>query len=679
MNAFFHELRHGRVYRAAVSYAVSSWIILQLAAIVGPALGLPSWTLAATIGALLCGFTAALWIGWMQDHRRAVAGIGKIPLRTRRHHFLFAVLSGVPAVAVGAGFVWMQHVAAPASSPSAAVAVSEKSIAVLPFDSLSDDRANAYFSQGIQDEILTDLAKVAELKVVSRTSVMAFGPGAARNVHQIGVALGVAHLLEGSVQRAAGRVRVTAQLIDARTDLHLWAEHYDRDLQDVFAIQSEIAEAIARQLRARLSPVEKAAIDARPTADLEAYDLYLQAKELVDGYQETNDWRESLLKAVRLLDAATARDGNFALAYCVAARAHDYLYSSGLDPTPARLALQENAVAAALRLQPDLGEAHLARALLLYHGLRDYPGARRELAAARVTLPNSAELFTLTSYVDRREGRWDAAARSQARAFSLDPRNPTVYNDQLVIHDMRRQYRDELRVLDAGATALPASANYFGMIKAQVLLEAGQPAPARAQLDKLPTGYDPNGGTTYARVCVALADRHADEAAVVLAAYKGGDYPGFNGLLTPRAFLEALVARAAGDGDRARNAFQQARGMAETNLRQTPDDPDALALLGQIDAGLGRKEDALREGKRAVELRPVSADAMDGPGVLASLAMICAWTGETDAAMAHLAELEETPGGPDYGQLRFDPAWDTLKGCKGFTEMLARMDPRLAP
>ena len=598
----------------------------------------------------------------------------------RRPRFAWATGAVLFALAVGGAVAWWRH-AAPATAGSGPAAVTEKSIAVLPFDNLSADKDNAYFAEGIQDEILTDLAKVADLKVISRTSVMAYGPGHAGNVREIGLALGVAHLLEGSVQRAAGRVRVTAQLIDARTDAQLWAEHFDRDLSDVFAIQSEMAERIAASLQARLSPGEKTAIDARPTADLAAYDLYVRAKDLVATFQGTPDWRESLFKAVGLLDEATARDPRFALAYCLAARAHDQLYFFGLDPTPARLTLEENAAAAALRLQPALGEAHLAWALLLYHGRRDYAGARRELAIARAALPNAAEVFSLTSYLDRREGHWDDAARNQERATSLDPRNPGVLNDQMVIHDMRREYRDEVRVAEAGVAAAPSddAANYCRLIKAAALLEAGQLEAARAAMAGVPPDYDSNGGAMFTRVLIALYQKRPAEAAALVAGFKGGEYSGVNGLMTPRAWLEALVARAAGDPDRARAALWQARGIADATVRQRPDDPGALALLGEIDAGLGRKEDALREGRAAVAMRPVSADAMDGPGLATALALIYAWTGEADAAMTALAALEKTPGGPDAGQLRFDPMWDPVRGKAGFAEMLARLDPHLAP
>ena len=598
-------------------------------------------------------------------------------LRCRQVYFVCTALSVLPAVVVATGFLWWRQPPPVPARAAGTGAVSEKSIAVLPFESLSDDQRNAFFATGIQDEILTDLAKVADLKVISRTSVTAFGPGHARNVREIGLALGVAYLVEGSVQRAAGRVRVTVQLIDARTDVHRWAEHYDGDLSDLFSIQSQMAERIVASLRARLSPDEKAAIDTRPTADLPAYELYLQARELVDGYAESADWRETLLRAARLLDEATARDGRFALAYCLAARVHDQLYFFNLDSTPSRLALEGLAVDQALLLQPDLGEAHLARALLLCHGQRDYPGARRELDLARATLPNAAELFSLASYVDRREGRWPEARSNQAKACALDPRNPTVLDDQLVLYDMLRLYPEEIRLCEAAVQALPKSADYYRLIHAEVLLESGDTASARRLLGTLPAAYDPGGATTYTRVCAALYDGQPAQAEAALAAFPGREYTGSNGVVTPRAWLEATVARARGDEARAQAAFLRARTVVAENVRQRPDDPAALALLGQIDAGLGRREDALREGRGAVAMRPVTVDAMDSPGLATALALICAWTGETAAAMDGLAALTKTPGGPDYGQLHSDPAWAPLRAQPEFMEMLAGLDPGL--
>src|SRR5205807_3631084 len=316
------------------------------------------------------------------------------------------------------------------------------------FENLSDNKENAYFSEGVGDEILTDLAKIADLKVISRTSVMQYKTGIARNLREIGQQLGVAHLLEGSVQRAGGKVRVNAQLIDARTDMHLWAEHYDRPLDDVFAIQSEVAQAIADQLNAKLSAAEKAAIQQPPTADLVAYDLYLRAEALRAVTSFNARLKENLLEATRLLEQAIARDPTFFLAYCRLAEAHDLIYFFGSDHTPARLALANTAIQSALHLRPDSGEAHLALAEHLYRGYRDCERALAELTLARRALPNNPLVFELTGFINRRQGRWEESTNDLKRALELDPRNLFLFQQLSFTYELQRRYRDLATVLD---------------------------------------------------------------------------------------------------------------------------------------------------------------------------------------------------------------------------------------
>ena len=551
----------------------------------------------------------------------------------------------------------------------------ERSIAVLPFESFSADKDNAYFADGIQDEILTDLAKISDLKVISRTSVLAYRAGGSRNLREIGKELGVSHLLEGSVQRAGGKIRVTAQLIDTRTDSHLWAEHYDRDLQDIFAIQTEVAERIVGSLKTRISPDEKAGLNVPPTSDVEAFDLYLQANQLFEDFQEGADWSVPLLKAVRLLDAAIARDPNFALAYCLEAEVDDDLYWFGLDHTPVRLAQAQAAVSEALRLRPWLGEAHLAQALLLYHGSRDYDAALRELAIAKASLPNSARVYAVSSWIDRRQGRWADSVRNQEQSVQLDPRNPAALTDLTVLYDLLRLYPDENRVADNAIRALPASAGYFRLIKAQLQMATGQLAAARALLQITPPDYDPDGATTFSRMQVEYYARNFPAAVEVLAGSKLDGFVGGTGSVLPRAWLEGLIARAANQPEKANAAFLTARKPTEAAVKSRPDDAFSWALLGQIDAGLGRKEDALREGSQAIQLRPSSSDAVDGPELETSLAMIKAWNGDRDSAIASLDALSKTPGGPHYGDLKFDPAWDALRGDTRFEKILKEMAP----
>jgi TolB-like protein/class 3 adenylate cyclase/Flp pilus assembly protein TadD len=561
------------------------------------------------------------------------------------------------------------------TTASVGLPIAENGIAILPFQNLSDQKENAYFTDGVQDEILTNLAKVADLRVISRTSVMQYKSSTELNLREIAKELGVAHVVEGSVQRTGGRVRVNAQLIDARTDAQLWAEHYDRDLADVFAIQSEIAKAIADQLRVKISPSEIAAIDVRPTRDMEAFDLYLQAKELINTFHDTPDWKETLLRAVRLLDEAISRDGNFALAYCSATRANEALYWFDLDHTPVRLAQAKASAQMALQLAPGLGEAHLAQALVYYHGSRDYAHAREELATARRALPNNAEVYSVVGWIDRRQGRWEDAVKNHEKAAELDPRNSSVLNDLAILYDVLRRYDEEESVFDRAIAANPSSTTYFQLMRAEIELEKGNTKTARTGLDSLPAGYDPNGATTSTRINLALYERDPASAAKVLAASKLEELVGGTGSLLPRSWFEALIARAEGDLPKARDAFAVARLKIEAKLHEQPDDGVLLGMLGLIDAGLSRKEEAVTEGRRAVELQPISNDAMDGPIVIGNLAMIYSWVGEVDSAIEQLTFLAKTPGGPDYGQLKFDPAWDGVRRDARFAKIVDGLRP----
>ena len=559
-----------------------------------------------------------------------------------------------------------------------AISILEKSIAVLPFANLSDDKQNAFLADGVQDEILNNLVKVADLKVISRTSVMQYKSGIGRNLREIAKELGVAHVLEGSVQRVGGRVRVSAQLIDAKSDAHLWAEHYDRDLADVFAIQSEVAENIVAQLKVNLSPSEKAAIDVRPTRDPEALDLYLQAKELINTFHDTPNWKETLLKALRLLDEAISRDGNFALAYCLATRANEALYWFNLDHTPVRLAQARIMAQKALALAPDSGEAHLAQALVYYHGDRDYGRAREELAIAQRALPNNAEVYSVTGWIDRRQGRWEDAVKNQEKAVELDPRNSKILNDLAVLYDVQRRYAEEESVFDRAIAANPATATYFQLMGAEIELQKGNRETARKLLDGLPSGYDPDGAATSTRIDLALYQRDPASAEKILAESKLEELVGSTGSLLPRSWFEGLIARAQGDAQKARDAFVVAGSKIEAKLQQQPYDGLLLSMAGLIDAGLGRDKEALAKGRRAVELRPIGDDALDGAVVITNLAMTYAWLGDNKSAIERLNFLAKTPGGPDYGELKFDPAWDGLRGDAQFTKIVEGLRPAAA-
>jgi len=559
---------------------------------------------------------------------------------------------------------------------AASLPAAEKSIAVLPFENLSEEKANAFFADGVQDEILTNLAKVADLKVISRTSVMQYKSGVRRNLREIGQQLGVAHLLEGSVQRAANRVRVNAQLIDARTDAHLWAQTYDRDLADVFAIQSEIAKTIADQLQAKLSPSEKTAMEQRPTADLDAFDLYTRAKNLLLTISFSASNKANVLQAVDLLNQALARDPSFFEAYCQLAYANDILYFLGNDHTPARLALAEAAIQAAFRLRPDAGEAHLARAENLYQGHLDYIGALAELEIARRTLPNDPRIFELLGYITRRQGKQEEGLRNLERALDLDPRNFfTLQQIAISYHNLRR-YPEMAERLDRALSIKPGDV-VTQTARAFVELDWKVDArPLHQTINEIraknPAAIESVADNWF--LC-ALAERDAAAAEAALVAL-GNNTVGDNATQLSPKFCEGLLARMVKDEPRARSAFTAARAQEETTLQAQPDYGPALCALGLIDAGLGRKEAALQEGRRAMELLPVEKDSLNGADMIQYFAIIAAWIGEKNLACEHLATAVRLPGHLSYGQLKLLPFWDPLRGDPRFEKIVASLAPK---
>ena len=558
---------------------------------------------------------------------------------------------------------------------AAALAAPEKSVAVLPFENLSANQENSFFADGVQDEILTNLAKVADLKVISRTSVMQYKNMATRNLPEIAQALRVAHVLVGSVQRDSNRVRVTAQLIDARTDAHLWAERYDRPLDDVFAIQSEIAKTIAEQLRAKISPGEKAAIEQPPTLNLEAYDLYNQAKALIATSAFGTGFGDKLAEAARLLDEAIAKDPKFVLAYCDLALVHDFAYFSGFDHTPARLALAEKAVQSALRLRPDSGEAHLARAYHLYQGYLEYDKALAELAIASRTLPNDARVFEYTGYIIRRQGRQEEGLRSLERALELDPRNFATLQQIALSYEGLRRYPEMVAVLDRAAAIVPNDVD-VKISRGQVHLDwQADPRPLHTTIDAL-LAEEPAGGLSFAESWLYLTLCERDFAAAERALAALGDHSfGPDAMHLNRKFGEGLVARARGDAAAAQTAFAAARAQQEKTIVAQGEWAPALAVLALIDAALGRKEEALREGRRAVEILPVEKDALNGVRVREFLAMTYAWAGEKDLALEQLESVISYPATASYGQLRLHPYWDPLRGDPRFEKIVASRAP----
>jgi len=552
-----------------------------------------------------------------------------------------------------------------------------KSIAVLPFDNLSDEKQNAYFTAGVQDEITSNLARIADLKVISRTSANLYKSGNPRNSREIGQQLGVAHLLEGNVQRIGNRLRVNAQLINADTDTHVWAQTYNRDVADLFAIQSEIAQAIAAQLAVRISPAEKRAIQRPPTTDLTAFDLYARAKSLSPPAFFSNAGQKDLLEAIDLLNKAVSRDPTFFEAYCQLAWVHDVLYFLGYDRTSARLAQAEAAIQAALGLRPDAGAAHLARAENFYRGYLDYDGALAELEVARQTLPNDPRIFELMGLIQRRSGRWEESTRNLEHAVDLDPRNVFTL---LAIADSYRDLRRYAEAASAYDRVLGITPDALKTKAARALVELEWKANTRP-LRQLVDSVQTTNRAALADIAdtwllCALAERDVAAAKNALIA-SGENTPLYNDVFRfNRPFVEGIIARMTKDDEKARSAFTEARLEQEKLVQAQPNFGPPLVVLGLIDAALGRKEDALREARRAIELLPVERDSIKGALMIAYLAMIAAWVGDKDLACEQLANALRYPSPLSYGELKLLPFWDPLRGDPQFEKIVASLAPK---
>src|SRR5256886_6827260 len=549
---FFGELKRRNVYKVAIAYIVAGWALAQGLAQVLPVFAVPNWVIQLLVVLIILGLPVALGLAWAFEMTpEGIKRTEQVDEATAAAHkkraWLYVVIASAFATI---GLFLLGRYTAP-SIQNAASGGSQKSIAVLPFATLSDDRNDAYFADGVQDQILTNLAKVSDLKVISHTSVRQYKTGAERNMREIGRQLGVGYIVEGSVQRARDRLRINAELINAHTDSHIWAETYDRTAADLFAIQSELAQSIVTQLKAKLSPEQKAAIEERPTQDLDAFELYIQAKAVVDSYVNATDLRAALLQALKSLDEAIKRDPNFVSAYCLAARANDLLFFFDLDPTPERITLAETAVNTALRLRPDLAEAHFARADFLFRCRRDYDRALEELAIARPGLPNSTPFFILSGYINRRRNHFPEAERDFSTALALDPRNPNAYNLLADTYVLQRRFREAIqtyeRVIDAGErTPIVQFRRALALFNG-----TGNSKPLRDFLARYPD-MEIAGGQTPARVWISMLDRDYARAEKFLADSPRKDFQDIDfSFYFPKSWYEAMIARENGDAPKA--------------------------------------------------------------------------------------------------------------------------------
>ena len=591
---------------------------------------------------------------------------------------LAAALLSSLALAMGFGIWSLSRQLAPESASPEATALAvlpEKSIAVLPLENLTEDKGNAFLADGVQDDIRTALAKVADLKVINRTSVNTYAAGTRRNLREIAQTLGVAFILEGSVRQSGEKVRIRVQLTDARSGAPAWEESYERDLADVFAIQSDVVQQILSRLQATVSPKEKTAIDERPTKDLIAYGLYVRAKALVATISLNAQINEKLREAVSLLDQAIARDPDFFLAYCQLAAAHNYLYFFGLDHTPARLALADGALKTIIRLRPDAGEAHLARADFLYRCYLDYEKARAELDIAKRTLPNNSDIFELTGYIDRRQGLWNESARSLQRAIALDPRNFFILQQIALSYQEFQQFRAMAAALDRALILIPHDLD-TQVTRALVDLEwRADPRPLRETIRTI-LSANPATAPDLAAQWFYLALCERDAAAITEALAAIPDSGTALDLNFPRSFCEGVAARARGDEATAHAAFLAAHAELERTVSEQPGYGPALCVLGLIDAALGRKDEALREGRRAIELLPITKDSIDGAELMKYVGVIYAWCGEKDLAIKQVAATLKIPNTLSYGNLKLHPYWDSLRGDPRFEKIITDLAPK---
>jgi TolB-like protein/Flp pilus assembly protein TadD len=669
---FVVELKRRNVYRAAVAYAMTAWLLAQIATQIFPFFGISNVAVRFMIIALVVGFPIAVLLAWLYeftpegimrttDLDPATARVGR---RTTGRVLDFIII-GVLLLIIGLLIMGRRD-----TRDSTAPASDAKSIAVLPFVSLSADPNNAFFADAVQDEILTDLAKLADLKVISRMSVMHYNSGG-RNLRDIAAQLGVRYILEGTVQSTANRIRVTAQLIDAPSDSHLWAEHFDGSLEDVFAIQTDIAEKIATELHARLSPSEKAAIERPRTSDLTAFELYTRAKTLLLT-------EEDLHKAIDLLDQAVARDPGFFSAYCELAHAHGRLYVTWGDHTTTRVALADAAVQNALRLEGDSGAAHLALAENFYQCHFEYDKARAELDAARASLPNNARVLALTGLIDRRQGRWEAALDNLEKAVALDPKNFEFLRHLSLSYRAFRRFPEMAAVLDRALALIPNDID-TKLYRANLDFEChGDLKPTRELIQSVPTqGEATASPVAWAAFWLAYYEHDLAASETALTRLDGQTAS----TRVTKLFYEGCLGRMQRNDKKARGAFESARTQQVNIVQIRPNDAVELGLLGQIDAALGRNQDAVREGRAAVEMVPNTKDAIVAGLAAQYLAVISAWSGEKDLAFEQLENLARSPNlaPTSYGDLKLNPLWDPLRNDARFPALLAEFQKPVPP
>jgi TolB-like protein/Flp pilus assembly protein TadD len=662
MTGFFDEVKRRKVYRMAAAYVIAAGGAIQLASAAFPAWELPNWALRLVIVLLLLGFPIALMLAWAYDI--TAQGVRLTPMLAmsgthRRRNIIMLAATGV-LVSAAAGFVLLPRVSAHKC---------DKSIAVLPFQNLSDEKENAYFADGIQDDVLTNLSKVGDLKVISRTSVMPYR-GKASNVREIGKALGVGAVLEGSVRRIGNRVRVNVQLINAETDEHMWAEDYDRDLTDVFAIQTDLAQQIVRELQAKLSPSEKAQIERKPTENGEAYLAFLQAHNLSHAVESL----EKLRQSEQLYQRAIELDSNFALAIARYSQLQSW-FLNDVERTPERREKARTLAERALQLQPDLPEAHMALGFSYYYGDKNYEAALREFEIARRGLPNESEVYLAIGAIQRRQGKWAESTANMEKATSLNPKDTWALQNLAYNYEMVRDFGKANQTIDRALAVNPKAINLWEVKSKLAILEYGDLSVAEKALDAMVPADMTNEEKlrlAEARMMVFFLQRKYREGLQVAELRPDDQVAGYPGGLWSKYYYVGFARKALQDEAGSRAAFVKAKSAAEEQVKRSPDDAKFHIQLAIVLAQLGEKEQALAEAQRASDLLPESKDALEGPGITEHVAEVHAILGDNGRAIEILDGLLKRPSYVTVNSLRVNPIWDSLRNDPRFQALIDR-------
>ncbi len=662
MTGFFEEVKRRKVYRVAAAYIIVAGGIIQILSATFPAWELPSWSLRLVILLLLVGFPIALILAWAYDI--TPQGIRATPETTaprtgRRRNIIMLIATGV-VISAATGFFLMPRLAAHKV---------DKSIAVLPFENLSDEKENAYFADGIQDDLLTNLSKIGDLRVISRTSVMQYR-GRPTNIRDIGKALGVSNILEGSVRRSGNKVRVNVQLIDANTDEHLWAYDYDRDVIDVFAIQSELAREIAKALQAKLSPAEESRMTTKPTENDKAYEAFVKAHDLSCAYEDQAKLRQSAQFYQRAIDL----DPNFALALARYSQLESWMLRTH-DASPEHRERARSLAERALQLKPDLPEGHLALGFSYYYGDNNYDAALKEFEIAQRGLPNESEVYLAIGAIQRRQGKWAESTENLEKAASLNPKDTWPLQNLALNYEMLRNFDAANKTVDR---ALQINPTGLGLWQIKVKLAIGGKGDFSVYEDAMEKGKSfPISNEERLKIVgdeanLLLLTRKYDQLLQLAEKFPDDAFARMPGSLAMKYFALGIARKGLGDEAAARAAFLKAKDILAEQVKQKPDDADLRVQLAKMLAWLGEKDAAIAEAQRAMDLRPESKDAFEGPPITEQAAQVYAIIGDNARAIELLDGLLSRPSEVTLPTLKVNPAWDPLRNDPAFQALFTK-------